>query len=593
MKQFWAENKKHLTFLCIAVLFLSLLPVFETVINFGFHSWEVPPSYTDDAYYYVRVKEIVDGQSMIGNPYFKEHAQDVAPTWVLPDWVYALPILAGVPLFTAVSINFSFWSLVLAALLYLFFRRTGLPKMWSVIGTIFCYTQVYIFVLRPISMQLVFPVFVAYLLAWFAWQENPEKKSTFLFLGAITALTFYDYPYLWQVVVVFSGLMLLYFLWKKEWKVIKYFFIANMLTLVLLIPFILYTLRQIQHPYYWETMARTGLVATYLPTAVAFYTGVWTFSLVAVLFLSLRWVPELRKYGRYVSFVVPFSVMGVALSIVAASNLITGKEIETANHVERFVTLWLAIGLAVYSYYFFQSRKAFVALPAVQKFSLTLVAISLISGNILYAGDLATFLHPRERMANVLQTEGYLPAFSWLDSAVTDPQVIWVDTSSDLGTIIPIYTKHYLLFATAGILQLASDDEIQERYLVARYLEDPQLTIESIINDSRSYAGVGRRFHVVNTHNRGVKLCKLFQLDRLGSDCGSLTDSMTLNTPLAEQMFLRYTNEIKPNIDAEIKKFHVDYIMKDKEKDAEFHPELLKNIENVYEDQRVVIYKLN
>ena len=177
MKEFFAENKKYLAWLSITVLFLSLLPVVDTIVNIGSEWKGVPPSYTDDNYYYVRMKEVVDGQPMLGNPYLKEHAQDIAATWVFPDWIYAFPLLLGFPFFTAISINFSLWSLTLSFLLYLFLRRVGLPGMWSAFGTFFCYTQIYIFVLRPISMQLVFPVFMAYLLAWFAWQEQPKKKS--------------------------------------------------------------------------------------------------------------------------------------------------------------------------------------------------------------------------------------------------------------------------------------------------------------------------------------------------------------------------------------------------------------------------------
>jgi MFS family permease len=591
MKKFWTENKRHLTFLGIAVLFLSLLPVFETVVNFGFHSWVVPPSYIDDNYYYVRMKEIVDGQPMLGNPYLKEHAQDIAATWVLPDWLYSLPLLAGAPLFAAVSINFSLWSLVLALLLYIFLRKTGLPRSWSAFGTFFCYTQVYIFVLRPISMQLVFPVFIAYLLAWFSWRERPDKKSTVLLLGAVTALAFYDYPYLWQIVVVFSGLMLFYFLWKKEQRVIKYFFITNALALVLLIPFILFTLRQISHPLYWETMARTGLVATHLPTAVAFYTGVWILSLSTLLLLSLRWVPEFRKYSGYVRFVVTFSIMGISMLIVSASNLITGKELETANHVERFVRLWLAIGLVVLIYYFFTERKMLLMLPSSRKFLLCLLVFVVLTGNISYSGDLSTFVHSKYRLEMMQEYREYMPAFAWLDAQEIEPQVVWTDPTTELRSILPIYTKHYVLYSPPTILHLVSDDEIQERYLTAQYLSEP--TVKSMAKDAGNFAGVARGFHLAGTHNREVKLCRLLRLDLFGKDCGILTDSVTLNTPLSEQMFLRFTNEIKPNIDAKIEKFHVRYIMTDKEHEATFHPELLKNVTRVYEDTHAVIYRRN
>lgn len=591
MKEFFNENKGHLVWLSVILILLSLLPVFESIVYIGSHWAGFPPSYTDDAYYYVRMKEIVDGHPLLGNPYFIEHASGIAPAFVFPDWIYALPLLAGFPLMTAISINFTFWSLVFGSMLYIFFRKFELSKMWSVTGVLFCYTQVYIFVLRPVSMQIVYPVFFLFMIAWYAWERFPEKRNNITFLAFATALAFYDYAYLWQIIVVFLGLMFIYLLRSKRSSVFKSFFVTGVLTCVMIIPFIFFTLKQLQHPFYWETMRRISLVSTHLPTARVLYVGFWIFALVCLLLLSQKWLPTLRKYTHYARFAAPYSLFGVAMVVVSVSNVITGKEMETANHVERFMTLWLSMGAVVWSYYFFQVRKAFPALPVVQKFLLTLTALLVILGNLLYAGDLGTFLHPKERMAYALQAQEYIPALKWIDTQESKPVVIWVSPNSTLASVLPIFTKHYLLFANPGILHLMSDDEVQERYLVAAALENP--TAESINKGVRDFGGVAYTFHIVNTHNREVKMCRIFRLYLFGHDCGSPTDSVALNAPLVKRMLDRYEMLIKPNIEEELLKFHVSYIMKDKEQDTAFHPEALKNIEHVYEDQRFVIYKLN
>ena len=106
MGAFLREHKRYLTLLSAAILLLSLLPVYEVVHYLGSTFQGVPPSYIDDNYYYVRAKEIVDGFPWLGNPYFIEHRMDIAPAFVFPDWLYALPMLAGLPLFTSVTIDF-------------------------------------------------------------------------------------------------------------------------------------------------------------------------------------------------------------------------------------------------------------------------------------------------------------------------------------------------------------------------------------------------------------------------------------------------------------------------------------------------------
>jgi hypothetical protein len=285
--------------------------------------------------------------------------------------------------------------------------------------------------------------------------------------------------------------------------------------------------------------------------------------------------------------------MGVAMSVVSASNIITGKELETANHVERFVKLWLAIGIVVPLYYFFEARRALITLSARRKIILGLLVTIVIAGNLWYAGDIGVFLHPEERLKAVRESQKYMPVYAWLDAQITDPEVIWVDPKSDLTGTLPIYTKHYVLYSSVAALHLVSDNEIEERYLVANYLHEPQPTVKSITIDARNFEGVSRGFHLANTHNRGVKICRILQLFRIGYDCGVFTNSETLNTPLGETMFKRYEEEIKPHIKDEVEKFHVMYIMKDKQNDIDFHPELIVTTPPVYEDQRFVIYKLN
>ena len=592
MSAFFREHKKYLTVLAVAILLLSLLPVYEVVYYLGDKFQGVPPSYIDDNYYYVRAKEVVDGYPWLGNPYFIEHRADIAPAFVLPDWLYALPMLAGLPLFAAISLDFSFWALLFGLMVYISLTMFGLSRRWSAIGALVTFTQVYLLILRPVSMQIVFPFYLLFVIAVFIWDKAPAKKSNMLFLAASAAATFYDYGYLWQIVAVEMLLLFGYTLFKKDRMRFISLAKASVLTGIFVIPFILFTLKQIHNPFYWQTMERTGLVYTHLPTALAFQTALWVIALCLSLFLSSRWVSVLRNDEIYQRFTVLYALLGISMSVVSLSNLITGKELETAQHVGRFIVLWLVIGTIVLVWQLMKARPQILRLHFRQKATLALLSFIVLMGNASYAGDLGTFLYPSQRIEAMERAQEYIPAYTWLDAAESEPQVIWVDPHSTLSGTLEIFTKHYVLFSGVGVLQLASNDELKERYLIANTLSEPEITVSSITKDSGNFAGVSKAHHLANTHNRGVKLCRIFRLSMLGYACGELTNSETMNTPMAVDMYQVYQNRIIKNLASEMAKYHVSYIMKDKELDTAFHPEKLPSITKVYEDKRFVIYKV-
>jgi len=112
-----------LVVLLLVVFVLSLIPTIETRVIAG-SSWRgVPPALVSDSlYYYARAKEVFDGFPFIGNPYFLEYQKTISPSFFVPDWLYALPLLVGAPLVATIAFNFTLWSLVFAILTYFIFR---------------------------------------------------------------------------------------------------------------------------------------------------------------------------------------------------------------------------------------------------------------------------------------------------------------------------------------------------------------------------------------------------------------------------------------------------------------------------------------
>src|SRR3989344_147647 len=112
MKNFSNLSGAHLTFLVCVVSILSLLPIVDTYFAVGTEWRGVPPVYTDEEYYYARIKEVKDGRPFLGNPYFYEHRDDLAPTFFITDWMAAIPLVAGLDLPKTLAVNFFVWSVL-------------------------------------------------------------------------------------------------------------------------------------------------------------------------------------------------------------------------------------------------------------------------------------------------------------------------------------------------------------------------------------------------------------------------------------------------------------------------------------------------
>jgi hypothetical protein len=246
-----------------------LLPVLDTLVPAG-DSWQgVPNFYSDDLYYYARLHEISDGHPFLGNPYYYEHRNDPAPAFFVADWIAWIPMGLGASLPVALVINFSIWFFIFLLLVYSIFIKIGLSRYFAIAGSVFVAVQSYEWLLRTVSMEIVLPVFALFLLSFLCWAKDPKDRRPLFALVVASALSFYVYTYLWQIVVValFVYVLLKWRTWDKDERDASV--MGILLTILLALPSLIYTYLQLQNPYFWESMQRIGLVFTHLPAAEA------------------------------------------------------------------------------------------------------------------------------------------------------------------------------------------------------------------------------------------------------------------------------------------------------------------------------------
>ncbi len=187
--------------LLIASAAFAAFPAYLVYERAGGEWQDVPPEFvTDSLYYYAQMREVADGHPLIGNPYFLEHRDGIAPAFFIPVVVAAIPLMVGVPLTAAIILNLFIWSAVFLYLAYRLLRELELSPTVAVLASLAMYLGAYMFMVRPVAMQIVFPVLLFVLLALLRWIRSPNRTRSVTLAFAI-ALAPYTYTYLAYIVL--------------------------------------------------------------------------------------------------------------------------------------------------------------------------------------------------------------------------------------------------------------------------------------------------------------------------------------------------------------------------------------------------------
>ena len=536
------------------------------------------------------MQSVVEGHLTGGHPYFFEHRDDLPLVIFAGAWINALPQLAGLSFNTALILNFILWSLLFAAFAYWLLRELKTPSWIAVFGTVLLYIQSYAHVWRPINLQPVYPFYFLFYLSLVRLIREQSRRNIIL-LGLAAGAMFYLQSYIWQTFVVTLGVLLVYAGIKKNWTLLKAALFSSLIGGVMGLPVPLYAL-WLSHtsPYFWESVGRLGLVDTHLPMAEVVYSGGWVGGMLLLLAILYWRGKTLRKDAEFIALGSFVSITGIGLWLMQGSNLITGKLLETGEHIRPLIMLWLVFS-TVSIVVFLWRRRAQIS-RGLQ--TLSVAAIVLLAGvSVYYTYDyFSPFMTSRIDREGWKTQELYAKPFAWLQNQEENPVVVWSDPHDYLATNLPIFTKHFTLYTFFGLLELMPEGEIRERYLVSQYFNNP--TVQDLKSDSEASLYLGRHDfpHYAKTLERGVKICRILFFWDKGKDCGTIpTPQSLLGDTFFTDLENKFQTDIKPNIKAYLKKYHVSYILKDKVLNPKYRPEVL-GAKLVYSDDRYEIWHL-
>ena len=580
------------------ILVLTAIPFLDMFFVLGTPWPSIMPVFGDEPFNPARVESIVKGSYFGGNPYFIEHHYDLPLVIFAGAWINALPQLAGLSYNASMLLNFVLWSLLFALTLYWLFRELRTPPWFSVFGTVAMYLQMYAHVWRPINLQPVYPFYFLFNIALIRLIREPNRRNG-AFLALVTGAMFYLFSYLWQAFVITLGLLFLWALLKKNRPLLKATFISSVAGCVIGSPVVLYALWLSRtSPYFWESVGRLGLVNTHLPMAEVIYSGGWALAVIAFLAVLIWRKRELWKDAEFALLALFLILSHLGLWIMQGSNLITGKLLETGEHIRTFILPWLIFSTVALVATLWQRRAQLSS--GLRAFSVaTLLLFSVVSVHYTYE-YFSPFIpsfhqdlwHP-EVQEDLWHTEQlYTGLFDWLQANEKTPVVVWSDPHDFLSANIPTFTRHFTLYAMYGMLELMPEGEVRERYLVSQYFNNPTLADLRTEREMRLYLGRGDYPHRPNTIARQIKICRILFFWDKSKDCGKPpTYQEFVGDKVFSDLETKFQSDIKPNIKAYLKKYHVSYILKDVVLDPQYHPETL-GAKLVYSDARFELYRL-
>lgn len=523
----------------------------------------------DETYYFARARDVIDGHSRLGNPYLFEHKNEQPMQFWLPDYILAKPLT----IFHVANIHYGYifydflFPIILMLLSYSIIYKLTTSKPISVLAAAFLHLNIFFYIFnRAPSPQLNFIFWLLLFLFWLKFLYKPSNKNALL-TGIFFGLLFHVYTYYWTFYVVFFAVFLaVNFLLKRRIEYKKYLLIGAT-AFAIAIPYFISMVKSARLSYYAESLARVGMVDTHLPSGTKIVG--WGMIMLILIFVSYR-LKAIKISQRTILLLSGC----LAAIIVTNQHIITGKNLQFSSHywmLSEFIYIFTIAFLISYWQEKIKKRnlKIFLAvLAGIYVFYYPVNYIKLfVNKQVVKYGEHEASL------------QNYVPLFDWLNKNTERDSVVFAD--GGLSAYIPIYTSNNVYSVGLAGLHFMSDKEFQERFVLNNYWEE--FNSEYAISNKFSIWGsyYTTKYGIYLSEN---KLRRVFLLSQKDYD----------KIPREEvEKFVQFANEIKnKNFKDQLKKYRVDYFVRDKQKDLNWKLDELGFLEPVAEINNFVIYKV-
>ena len=328
---FTAKEKiiSHYLAVLVAVIvgLIYIAPNLIFILSLGDEYKGIPMMRTgNEDFYLARIREIIDGHPALGSFVFYEYKNQPPLSPPAGEFLYALPtLLFGIsPINTLIASRF-FLSLILFLLIYFLVRAltSSLESLSNKINSVACalfvvlgydlvdYRSIWRFFTgqlelssggfliwsRPVNPILGAIFLFSFLIfIWKVVQKNPHKKINIIGAAAFFSLMIGNYFFSWGLALSVLGILVLIYLFKREFLVVRNLLWVVFGTALLSAPYWYSAWTASKSPWYGDSVLRSGLFYTHYPLLNKLMLAVLAFYLLAAVLIP-SWVNRLSFGG--------------------------------------------------------------------------------------------------------------------------------------------------------------------------------------------------------------------------------------------------------------------------------------------------------
>ncbi|MEO5928004.1 MAG: hypothetical protein ABIO72_04765 [Patescibacteria group bacterium] len=539
-------------------------------------------SANNDWYYYVaRVNNLRTGTGD-GNPFLIEHASDPYPSMSGGEQIEAVAgsILHVDPITFQIILD-GLLPFVITLLAYaLWLKLSGSRFVACLIPAFLLVTNLWHFE-KPIHPQINFPILLIFLLSWISllrlfekehriprWADFRKHIGWIIVCGISLGILYLTYLFDWSFLWVVLGCSALLPLIKKDWAILK----LNSIILAISSPFLVWyavlAYRATHFPFATELSERLGVYHSHLPETLP-----RTVIALLACFFFFWFLRAIRQRDSYVGQ----SVLALLLANAIYPNhqVITGIIIETAAHWSFMPIFVFSLGVAYIATRIRPTRSRRILICGV-----LFIGVFAFAAYRLWSYLPSPFSESfQARYDEIQRTQ---PIMEYLQEHTPAESVVLAHSA--IAYLIPTYT-HNNIYYTEYITNFlpASNTELMERYLLNNFadptfFQDPHLGIEEgrqgvLWGSPRGIEGsaqaVAHTLHIPYTPD-----------DRYG---------ITHEQSFAHEVLNNLTATVPITLHT-LKRYRVDYVIWDKQRNPSWQTENDPGLERLYEQNDLVIY---
>jgi len=590
--------KKHQIAILFAILVgvIYLAPYIVFSVSLGDEYQGIPMLATaNEDFYLARVQEIIDGHPMLGSFVFYEYKDQPSLTPPTAEMFYAIPgLLFGISLVKILVASKFILPFILFLLVYFLINKVVKNsnllsnKLNAITGALLVtlgydlvdYWSLWLYLTGKITLggnfliwaRPVNPIIGAIFLfsflicVWLIITKSKRKKILIFLSSLFLSLMIMSYFFSWGVAISVLGVLILMYLFKKEFKIVKKFLWIILWTIIMTLPYWYMSLNASQGLSNREALLRNGLFYTHYPllNKVLLATLLFYFIIVALSFIfrkgRIKFMDSIENWHLF--------TLALLLGGFWALNqqVITGMTIWPYHFVQYTIPLSMVV-IMVLLYNVIKERWYY----------LWIIILAIITSSSLIFGiivQIETYELNYKQNANL---QLYGSVFEWLNKQEKDSVVlVKIDERNKrvlLNGLIPAFT-HANIYASPWAYNITESDRMHFSYLTdLRLMGISPDNIKEYLEKNRGEA-VGYLY----SNWKG-----LYGLKEFPDMADPLLEARI------EQFPQDYEEFMAKDFSEELKKYRLDYILSDSPLPQDII-EQLGNLELVFKSNKTFIY---